>query len=133
VAHGISKRLAHSKGCRGYEIIDCHTSVLMTMISIDAIREYATKIADRFQPEKIVLFGSQARGTANRYSDVDLLVIMPFEGKGMRKAVEILQSMDSILPVDIIVRQPHEIESRRERSDFFLQEVMNEGVVVYER
>jgi len=103
------------------------------MIPIHEIKQYAAKIGERFQPEKIVLFGSQARGTANRYSDVDLLVIMPFEGKGMRKSVEISLEVRPEFPVDLIVRQPEQIATRFDRRDYFLQDVMNEGIIVYER
>ena len=46
-------------------------------IPMRVIRRYARAIADEFQPDKIILFGSYAYGTPNEDSDVDLLVIMP--------------------------------------------------------
>jgi predicted nucleotidyltransferase len=44
------------------------------------------RIVEQFQPEKIILFGSHACGSADPDSDVDLLVIMPFTGSKLDKA-----------------------------------------------
>ena len=48
------------------------------MVTDEAIRNFASEIARRYSPEKIILFGSHARGDANEDSDVDMLVIMDF-------------------------------------------------------
>ena len=58
------------------------------LIPMAAIRRYAKQIAERFQPDKIILFGSYAYGTPNEDSDVDLLVIMPAHN-ALDKAVKI--------------------------------------------
>ncbi len=60
------------------------------MVTEEAIRNFADEIARRYAPEKIILFGSYARGTANEDSDVDMLVIMDFpERRGAYKAIKI--------------------------------------------
>ena len=46
-------------------------------IPMQVIRDYARRVAERFQPEKIILFGSYAYGTPHEDSDVDILVVMP--------------------------------------------------------
>ncbi|MEK7995668.1 MAG: nucleotidyltransferase domain-containing protein, partial [Planctomycetota bacterium] len=51
------------------------------MVAMSTIRELAEQIAEQFNPDRIVLFGSYAYGTPGPDSDVDLLVIMHFEGK----------------------------------------------------
>ena len=51
------------------------------MVSFADIENLAAQIAREFRPEKIILFGSHARGAPSPDSDVDLLVIMPFDGK----------------------------------------------------
>jgi len=107
--------------------------VRLKMISYDEIRKYASLIAERFHGASIVLFGSQARGDARPDSDVDLLVVMPFEGKGMRQAVAIRQELRAPFALDLVVRRPDEIATRTERRDFFLQDVMNTGLVLYDR
>jgi len=55
------------------------------------IRAFSNAIAREFRPRKIVLFGSYAYGKPTEDSDVDLLVIMPFNRKRGRKSLEIRQ------------------------------------------
>ncbi len=102
------------------------------MVSEEAIRNFADEIARRYSPEKIILFGSYARGTANEDSDVDMLVMMNFEGRGIRKAVEILTSIEHRFPLDLLVRRADDVAWRIKENDFFLQDVIKEGKVLYE-
>lgn len=91
------------------------------------------QIASKFRPEKIILFGSLAYGEPDEDSDVDLLVVMDFEGSCREQAVHILQSVDYHLPLDLIVRDRHEVSRRIEAGDFFLKDLMEKGKVVYEQ
>jgi predicted nucleotidyltransferase len=102
------------------------------MVNKHSIREFAEKIAARYSPEKIILFGSQARGTETEESDVDLLVIMDFDGRSIRKASEIRSSIDYHFPLDLLVRRASDISWRIQEGDYFLQDIMKEGVVLYE-
>ena len=101
------------------------------MIRKESINELAERIAREFHPQRIILFGSIARGTATEDSDVDLLVIMPTEGSGLRKAAEIMNKISPSIPVDLIVRDPEEVRSRLKANDFFLREVVEKGKVLY--
>jgi uncharacterized protein len=103
------------------------------MISLDSIQHYAAQIAERFHPARIMLFGSQAWGNPRPDSDVDLLVVMQFEGKGMRQSVKICSEFYPPFPLDLIVRKPEEVATCVERRDFFLQDVMNRGIVLYDQ
>ncbi len=103
------------------------------MTSMDRIKELSTRIAEEFAPERIILFGSHARGDAGKYSDVDLLVIMPFEGKSFRKATEIRHKVRPGFSVDLVLRTPEVVRRRLALGDFFLTEAMEEGEVLYER
>ena len=96
-----------------------------------AIHTFAQKIAREFKPHKIILFGSYAYGTPTSDSDVDMLVIMPFEGRGARKAAEILQATDPRFPIDLLVRTPEQIERRVSLGDFFIREITQKGKVLY--
>src|SRR6185295_17603357 len=79
------------------------------------IRQMVRRIVRQFRPERIILFGSHARGDAGPDSDVDLLVVMPVEGSRREKAVEIGVALHDIrLPKDIIVTTPEAYESRKE-------------------
>lgn len=59
------------------------------MVSMEDIQALADRIVREFLPERIVLFGSYASGTASPDSDVDLLVVLPYQGKSWAKAAEI--------------------------------------------
>ena len=102
------------------------------MVASSKIRALSNRIAEEFHPERIILFGSHARRQAREDSDVDLLVVMPFRGKGARKSVEILNRVEPDFPVDVIVRTPRQMRERLARSDFFLREVVKNGKVLYE-
>lgn len=102
------------------------------MVHMDRIREIADRIARAFNPEQIILFGSYAYGTPTSDSDVDLLVILPFEGKASRKSLEILNHVNPGFAVDIMLRTPEQVQQRLAWNDFFLQEIMDKGKVLYE-
>jgi uncharacterized protein len=75
------------------------------------IREAARRIAEKFHPERIILFGSQAKGTADDKSDVDLLVICRVTGKRRAVATEIDRSLRGLrIARDIVVITPDEYE-----------------------
>jgi len=98
------------------------------------IAALASEIAARFDPERIILFGSYAYGQPTEDSDVDLLVVMPFEGKAFRKAVEILVEVHpGIFPIDLIVRRPGELEARYTGGDPLIGDAVDFGKVLYAR
>ena len=107
------------------------------MISTQQIEELAEKIRAAFNPEKIVLFGSYAYGTPRLDSDVDLLVVMPYEGGDVRQAVSIVQtvmppSSSPLFGIDVVVRRPDELQQRLADGDFFLREIMSKGRILYD-
>jgi uncharacterized protein len=103
-------------------------------ISMHAIRAVAQRIADRFQPEKIILFGSYAYGHPKPESDVDLLVIMDTPLRSRQQRLEISRALSPRpFPLDIIVRTPRELAERIAIGDLFLREITTRGKVLYER
>jgi predicted nucleotidyltransferase len=99
----------------------------------DEARELARRVAERFQPDKIILFGSLAAGYAESGSDIDLLVVMDCPYRPVEQAVAIRRFLDYARPLDVIVRTPAELERRLALGDWFLREVMEQGIVLYER
>jgi uncharacterized protein len=98
------------------------------------IRRMVRRIVSQFRPERIILFGSHARGDAGPDSDVDLLVVMPVEGSRREKAVEIGVALHGIrLPKDIIVTTPEAYESRKEIVGTIERPAAREGKVLYAR
>ncbi len=98
------------------------------------IRTMAKRIVKQFQPEKIILFGSHARGQAGPDSDVDLLVVMPVSGSKREKAIEVAVALHDIpLPKDIIVSTPDDFQWRKEISGTIEKPAAKEGKLLYER
>lgn len=103
------------------------------MTTQEQIQAFADEIVKRYDPEKIILFGSHASGTPREYSDVDILVAMDFEGNGLEKAAEMLVSINPRFAVDLIVRTPERIRQRVSEGDFFLRDIVTKGKVIYEQ
>jgi predicted nucleotidyltransferase len=100
----------------------------------EKIQEMVSRIVERFDPERIILFGSHARGTGGPDSDVDLLVEMRVEGSKRQKAVEIYTVLAGIgVPKDIIVATPEEVEEYGRLVGTIIQPALAEGKVVYQR
>jgi predicted nucleotidyltransferase len=102
------------------------------MIEKETIMQFSQAIANEFQPQKIILFGSYAYGNPQDESDVDLLVILPYKGSSFRKTWEILNKIQPKFAIDLLVRTPVEVEQRLAWNDFFLREIMEKGKVIYE-
>ncbi len=102
------------------------------MIEMQKIYELRDRIVKHFQPIKILLFGSYAYGQPTEDSDVDMLVIMPFEGRGAHKSAEIATVTHPRFAVDLLVRTPEQVKTRLDLGDFFIREIVENGKVLYE-
>jgi predicted nucleotidyltransferase len=105
----------------------CGADVPMRMI-----RRFACQVAERFQPDKIILFGSHAYGTPHADSDVDILVIMPCRNQ-LDQAFKIRLAVSAPFPMDLIVRTPHNINWRLRAGDLFHTAIVTKGKVLYEK
>ncbi len=100
---------------------------------MDALVERVTrKIADAIRPDKIILFGSRAKGTATEESDIDLVVVY----SGPKTTLEIeLEIEDLFIPrdfsMDVIVMRPEDIERKKRIANTLAREVSERGVVCY--
>ena len=104
-------------------------------IPMKTIRAIVKHIAEKFDPEQIILFGSHAYGKPTAWSDVDLLVVMETpEGKEFEKSLEIRDSLPSLnFGLDVVVRSRNVIEKRKKLGDWFLVDVTEKGKTLYER
>ena len=91
------------------------------MIDKQKILEIVNKIASGYNPEKIILFGSHALGTPGENSDVDLLVIKETDLPRPQRAVQVRKMIyGSMIPIDLIVYTPKEIEESRDNKFSFV-------------
>jgi predicted nucleotidyltransferase len=104
-------------------------------IPMRTIRAIAKHIAEKFNPEQIILFGSHAYGKPSAWSDVDLLVVMDTpKGEEFEKSLEIRKTLPSLtFGLDIVVRSREVIERRKKLGDWFLVDITEKGKVLYER
>ena len=98
------------------------------------IREMVRRIVRHFHPDKVVLFGSYARGKAGPDSDVDLLVVMPVTGKRRELEVAIRGQLHGLgLAKDIVIASPDEWIRFQDIAGTLIRTVHEEGVTLYDR
>ncbi len=102
-------------------------------ITLHEIKQKVYEIVEKFNPIKVILFGSYAHGEPSPDSDVDLLIIMECDKPSWKSAVEISQRIRHTFPMDILVRTTTELSDRLRKGDTFLKEILEEGKVLYER
>lgn len=104
----------------------------MMQFSEDKLKAITKKIVKQFEPERVILFGSQATGQAKKESDVDLLVIKETK----QSTREIARQIDGFIfprpfPIDLIVYTPLQLKQAQEEGDFFILEVLSNGKTLY--
>lgn len=101
-------------------------------VAMREIRRVARQIAERFSPRAVILFGSYARGGSGPDSDVDLLVVTDTP-PGADASLEIRRAITYSFPLDIVVYDAKTLTDRIDAGDFFLQDAVQQGKVLYER
>ena len=102
------------------------------MVAMNWIEEFGRQVGQEFNVERVILIGSYALGTATDDSDVDLLVICPFQGRSVDQSVKIRMKLRPRFPVDLLVRTPEKVRQRVQMGDDFILEILEEGKVLYE-
>lgn len=106
---------------------------MLKIISEETIKEAARRLADKFHPARIILFGSYARGTADKHSDVDLLVICRVKKDRRKLAVEMDMTLWGLgMAKDIIILTPEEFERDKHIPGTIARPAWKEGKVMYE-
>lgn len=92
------------------------------------------RLVERFDPDRILLFGSRARGDARPDSDLDVLVVMPSGTQKRETQVAMRRALrDLRAPKDILVTTPEEIERRGKIPGLVLRTALREGIELYAR
>ena len=99
-----------------------------------SLRPAIQRIVDELKPERVILFGSYAYGKPTPHSDVDLLVVLKTNLSLKERSWKVSRLLlPRPFPVDILVKTPREIEKALKSGDFFVQEILKRGKVLYER
>lgn len=96
-----------------------------------AIRKYVNQIVEKFHPDKVILFGSHAYGKPDDGSDVDLLVVMPAKNE-LTQSIRIGQAFWPSFALDLLVCTPENLAKRLAWNDWFMKEIVDEGIVLYD-
>ena len=104
------------------------------MVSEQTLAEVTKRLVNGFHPYKIILFGSQARGTADDRSDIDILVISAVKGDRFALILDMYDSLQGMnLAKDIIVLTPDEFERDRQIPGTVARPAWMEGKILYEQ
>ncbi|MEI8139903.1 MAG: nucleotidyltransferase domain-containing protein [bacterium] len=102
------------------------------MVQMRQIRDWSRCLAKQFKPERIILFGSYAYGKPREDSDVDLLVVLRHESVAAKAASDIRMALPHDVSIDVIVRSPEKFRERLKMKDFFMRDIAEKGLVLYE-
>ncbi len=102
------------------------------MITAETIQAMTDLIIREFRPRQVILFGSRAKGDNTDHSDVDFLVVMPFEGPRWKNEVKILKALNRFRGAkDVIILTPEEFEGKRNIPGTIAYPAANEGRLLY--
>jgi len=104
------------------------------MIDSKKIDEVVIRIASRFNPDKIILFGSYANGTPNEDSDLDLLIVQDSDLPMQKRGLDIrLSLIGTKIPMDILIYTKSEFDQENNNNFSFLNSAMKNSKILYER
>lgn len=111
--------------------MDSMAAALPLLVTREALGAFTQRLVEHFAPQKIILFGSQARGDARWDSDADILVVMPFEGDSLEQRLAMLQLGAPTFPVDLLLCRPEAAAQRYSWGDPFIREAFDHGEVLH--
>jgi len=106
---------------------------LNSEMGLSTVECVVEQLSRGYTPEKIILFGSLATGTASHGSDIDLLIIKQTDKNPWQRMREVNQLVEHSVPIDLLVYTPEELQARIAMHDFFVLDILEHGKVVYER
>jgi predicted nucleotidyltransferase len=88
---------------------------------------------EEYDPQRVILFGSWGRGDEDEYSDLDLVIIKETEERFLDRLERVYELVKPTFAMDVLVYTPQEFAKMQERDNPFIEMVLKEGVVIYER
>ncbi|MDT3738138.1 MAG: nucleotidyltransferase domain-containing protein [Candidatus Kapabacteria bacterium] len=104
------------------------------MIADQEIYDIVHKITTGYAPDKVILFGSYANGNPNENSDIDLLIIKDTDKSRPERTTLVRKLLfGSMIPIDLIVYTPDELEESKKDKYSFVHQLLNNSITLYER
>lgn len=97
------------------------------------LKRYLPLLREHYHPERVLLFGSLARGVASDWSDIDLVIVKETEKRFLDRTKEVMQLLKPRVGVDILVYTPAEFARLSQERAFVRDEIAGKGEVLYER
>jgi predicted nucleotidyltransferase len=101
----------------------------------EEIKRITDQIVKKYRPQKIILYGSCARGDYDKFSDIDLLIIKNTKRRFVKRIGDVYRlfyDFDYEIPFEPLIYTPAELKSRLDIKDFFINEILKQGKVLYE-
>ncbi|MBC7129525.1 MAG: nucleotidyltransferase domain-containing protein [Thermoplasmatales archaeon] len=111
----------------------CRVDIKRSKEIFEGINRYKERIIKKFNPEKIILFGSFARGDINEASDIDLIVICNWKENFLDRIKILMDENEENLPIEPIGYTENEIKEMIEEKNPFILNVLEEGISIYKK
>lgn len=99
----------------------------------ERIRKISKRLKKEYHAEKVILYGSYAKGQSTRDSDVDLFIVAPTKERFFERMATVrglIRNLRNGLPISPIVLTPMEVKERKRKGDQFIQEILENGVML---
>lgn len=97
------------------------------------VKRFINLIVKKFNLKKIIIFGSFARGDYHKGSDLDLIIVGEFKDRFIDRIGKIIELNDSDLEIDVMVYTEEEFQKMIKERRPFIEQALEEGIVVYEK
>ena len=104
------------------------------ILSNKEIKIVVRKIVEKTVPERVILFGSYAKGKATVNSDLDLLIVKKTLLPMAHRADHLLHIIsNSLIPIDLHIHTPEEVEEYEKEPYSFMKSILKTGLILYEK
>ena len=97
------------------------------------LNRYLAILAEKYRPQKVLLFGSMAGDETGEWSDLDLVIVKETKQRFLDRTKEVMQLLQPRIGVDILVYTPEEFVRLSHERRFVREEIVGKGRVLYER
>ena len=97
------------------------------------IADLVDKLKVNYNPDLVVLFGSRAGLNFDEDSDIDLLIVKNTKKRPLWRRIEVRKVLATDKALDVVVYTPDEFTSLKKSRSTFIEEVLDKGIVLYER